>query len=155
MQQMLNIAAILDSAGIAHLPSEHGRGNKTDAHIIPLFTWKGQHAGIVIDCDPGDMKDICITGHLPATMTDDIEEPALLQAINKDNADTVGVQIFARDGSVYVRKTVDTTYGIYADIIINAIYDIRDVMNKYKRDARKRGNFPVSESSYKEANLPT
>ena len=101
------------------------------------------------------MKDICITGHLPATMTEDMEELALLQAINKDNADTVGVQIFARDGSVYVWKTVDTTYGIYADIIINAIYDIRDVMNKYKRDARKRGNFPVSESSYKEANLPT
>lgn len=155
MQQMITIATILDNAGITHLPSEHSKKNRTDAHIIPLFKWKGELAGIVIDCDPGDMNDIYVTGHLPAAVTADLSEHDLLQAINADNAKIPGAQIYMESGIVYVRKTIDTTYGMHADIIVNAIYDVRDVLDKYKRDARKRGNFPVSETSYKEADLPT
>lgn len=155
MQQMIELAKILDQAEISHLSSEHNRKNKTDALIIPLFHWKGELAGIVIDCDPGDMNDVYVTGHLPAAVTGDLQESELLQTVNADNANIPGIQMFVKDGSVYMRKTVDTTHGLLPDVVINAVYDVSDAMNRYKKNARKRGNFPVESPTYKEADLPT
>lgn len=155
MQQMIKLASILTNAGIRYLESEHSDAAQTDAIIIPLFGWQGERAGIVIDCDPQDMSDIHITGHLPEAVTKDLDAHTLLETVNADNEKTPGIQIYAKDGSVYARKTVDTTYGLHEDIVINAIYDVNDILTKYKKAARKRGNFPISEPSYQEVELPT
>lgn len=149
------ITSILDTAKIQYFTSEHTQELQTDAVIIPLFAWRDDHAGIVIDCDPEDKVDIFVTGFIPISMISDMEDEELRQAVNEDNVRNAGVQAYIENDTVYVRKTIDVSEGIFPRIVINAIYDVRDTIYRYRKEARERGNFPIDKPTFTAPELPT
>ncbi len=155
MYQSNVITGILNKVGIHYYLSKHDQEQQTDAVIIPLFVWKEEHAGIVIDCDPEDEVDIFVTGFIPVSMISDMAEEELKKAVNDDNIRNAGVQAFIENDTVYVRRTIDVSEGIFPRIVINAIYDVKDTIYRYRKEARDRGNFPVDKTGFEMPELPT
>lgn len=149
------ISSILDKAKIQYFTSEPTPENQTEAIIIPLFAWKQDHAGIVIDCDPEDKIDVFVTGFIPVSMISDMAGEELRQSVNEDNVRNAGVQAYIENDTVYVRKTIDVSEGIFPRIVINAIYDVKDTIYRYRKEARERGNFPVDKPSLDLPDMPT
>ena len=145
-------------------PTDNPQLDHAPSLVVIPTTWGKEKAGIAIDAytDEYDRPVVDIVGYIPAGVTRDINDLNLLLIANQENLDSSGL-IFAIESfeEEQRRMTIRAILTSFDDEFPEAQFEeafntIRNIIDDYRSQARKRGNFPIHDQreQAKPAELP-
>ena len=134
-------------------PTDNPQKDHAPSLVVIPSTWGKERAGIAIDSyiDDYDRPVVDVVGYVPVGVTMDIADLNLLLIANQENLDSDGL-IFAVESfekehrRMTIRAVLISQDDEFPELQFDECFNaIKDIIDDYRSQARKRGNFPTQD----------